>query len=38
MRSKFDEQLARLNNEMIEMGALCEEAIALAAQAITAGE
>ena len=38
MRSKFDEQLARLNNDMIEMGALCEEAIALAAQAITEGD
>lgn len=37
MRSKFDEQLAALNKEMIEMGALCEEAIALAAQALTAG-
>ena len=37
MRSKFDEQLAALNREMIEMGALCEEAIALAAQALTAG-
>ena len=38
MRSRFDEQLARLNNEMIEMGALCEEAIDLAARAITAGD
>lgn len=37
MRSRFDEQLAALNREMIEMGALCEEAIALASQAITAG-
>ena len=27
MRSKFDEQLAILNKEMIEMGALCEEII-----------
>ena len=24
MRSRFDEQLALLNKEMIEMGALCE--------------
>ena len=27
MRSKFDEQLNSLNNELIKMGALCEEAI-----------
>lgn len=27
MRNRFDEQLARLNNELTEMGALCEEAI-----------
>lgn len=27
MRSKFDQQLALLNKEMIEMGALCEEII-----------
>ena len=25
MRSHFDEQLALLNKELIEMGALCEE-------------
>ena len=25
MRSRFDEQLALLNKELIEMGALCEE-------------
>ena len=35
MRSKFDEQLAALNREMIEMGALCEEAIDLAAKTIS---
>ena len=35
MRSRFDEQLAILNRELIEMGALCEEAIALAAKAQT---
>ena len=29
MRSRFDEQLALLNRELIEMGALCEEVIAL---------
>ena len=38
MRSRFDEQLAALNREMIEMGALCEEAIALAAGTITTGD
>ena len=27
MRNKFDEQLNNLNNELIKMGALCEEAI-----------
>ena len=32
MRSRFDEQLATLNKELIEMGALCEEAIADAAK------
>ena len=35
MRSRFDEQLALLNKEMIEMGALCEEVIALASNALT---
>ena len=38
MRTGFDEQLALLNHEMIEMGALCEEAIALAASALTTGD
>lgn len=37
MRSRFDEQLALLNKEMIEMGALCEKVIALAADALTDG-
>jgi len=32
MRSKFDEELALLNVDLIEMGALCEEAIAAAIQ------
>lgn len=36
MRNKFDQQLMKLNREMIEMGSLCEEAISLAAQTITA--
>ena len=35
MRSKFDEQLALMKNELIQMGALCEEAISLAAKALT---
>lgn len=35
MRNRFDEQLELLNRELIEMGALCEEAISLAAQALT---
>ncbi len=30
MRNRFDEQLLQLNNELIRMGALCEEAIAYA--------
>ncbi|MGN1001401.1 MAG: phosphate signaling complex protein PhoU [Oscillospiraceae bacterium] len=38
MRSLFDEQLALLNNELIEMGALCEEAIALASKALQEGD
>ena len=35
MRSKFDEQLALLNRELIEMGALCEEVIALSSKSLT---
>ena len=38
MRSRFDQQLALLNRELIEMGALCEEVIALASRALTEGE
>ena len=34
MRSRFDEQLATLNKELIEMGALCEESIACAVKAL----
>ena len=30
MRNRFDEQLSNLNNELITMGALCEEAISAA--------
>lgn len=35
MRSYFDKQLALLNTELIEMGALCEEVIALSYKALT---
>ena len=38
MRSRFDEQLALLNRELIEMGALCEEVIAAAAKALREGD
>lgn len=38
MRSHFDEQLAQLNRELTEMGALCEEVIALAAKALLEGD
>ncbi len=38
MRSRFDEQLNALNQELITMGALCEEAIALVAEALAKGE
>lgn len=34
MRNKFDEQLERLHVELIQMGALCEEAISAAAEAL----
>ena len=37
MRSKFDEQLALMKNELIQMGALCEEAISLAAKSLNEG-
>ena len=38
MRSRFDQQLALLNRALIEMGALCEEVIALAAKAVLTGD
>ena len=37
MRNRFDEQLYELNRELIEMGAMCEEAIASAAKALSTG-
>ncbi len=38
MRSRFDEQLEALHTELIEMGALCENAIANAADALLKGD
>ena len=38
MRSKFDEQLAQMKKELIQMGAACEEAISLAAKSLTDGD
>jgi phosphate transport system protein len=38
MRSRFDEQLELLNTEMIRMGAMCEEVIALASSALVKGD
>ena len=37
MRNRFDEQLADLNKKLIEMGAICEECISLAAKALKIG-
>lgn len=37
MRNRFDEQLELLNKEMIEMGAMCEELIGMAASALAEG-
>ena len=38
MRSRFDSQLALLNTQLIQMGALCEEAISKAAKALEDGD
>ena len=38
MRSRFDDQLKVLNKKMIEMGAQCEELIALVAKALLNGD
>lgn len=38
MRNRFDEQLFELNRDLIEMGAMCEEAIATAAKALSNGD
>ncbi len=37
MRNRFDEQLEELNKDIIKMGAMCEEAISLAVQALEQG-
>lgn len=37
MRSRFDEQLATLNNELTRMGAMCEEAIEASSKALAMG-
>ena len=37
-RASFDEQLAKLNLEMIKMGALCEEAISAALNSLMSGD
>lgn len=38
MRPEFDEQLEKLNKELITMGAFCERAIAMSARALTRGQ
>jgi phosphate transport system protein len=38
MRTKFEEQLATLNRELIEMGAQCEDVISMAADALLSGD
>ena len=38
MRNRFDEQLFELNREIIEMGAMCEEAISSACKALSTGD
>ena len=38
MRNRFDAQLFELNREIIEMGAMCEEAIEAAVKALSSGD
>ena len=38
MRNRLDQQLAQLNRELIEMGALCEEVIAMSCRAMLEGD
>ena len=37
MREHFEEELSKLSNALVEMGALCEEVIALSSRALTEG-
>ena len=38
MRNKYNEQLEQLNNEMVMLGSLCENAIASAAKSLIDGD
>lgn len=38
MRRQFEEQMEKLHMELIRMGALCEEAISAASEALLGGE
>lgn len=38
MRTQFDAQLSQLSREMLQMGGLCEQAIAVAAKALLTGD
>lgn len=38
MRSRFDEQLSSLSRELTQMGAMCEEIIALTSKALSGGD
>ena len=38
MRNRLDQQLAQLNRELIEMGALCEEVIAMSCRSMLEGD
>ena len=38
MRNKFDEQLEKLHVGLIQMGAVCEDAISAAAEALLKGD
>ena len=38
MRNRFDQQLNELNRELTQMGAMCEEAISIAADALATGD
>lgn len=38
MRNRFDEQLEQLNRQLIEMGAMCEDAITFTVEALNTGD